>query len=99
MKVRLSGRAQRDLQSIFAYLSGESQEAAVRVLDRLETAGLELGDRSKLYPLVPRHEGTGFRRRVIGSYNLYYIMENDTVEIVAVLHSARNVDQILFPED
>lgn len=99
MKVRLSARAERDLQSIFEYLSGESPDAAVRVLHRLETTSLELGDRSKLYPLVPRHEGTGFRRRVVGSYNLYYVIEDGTVEIVAILHSARDHERLLFPED
>jgi toxin ParE1/3/4 len=99
MKVRLSARAERDLQSIFEYLSGDSPGAADRILNRLGGAALELGDRAKLYPLLPRHEDTGFRRRVVGSYNLYYIIEDGTVEVVAILHSARNADRLLFPED
>ena len=99
MKVRLSARAQRDLQSIFQFLSTESPQAAPEVLDRLETASFELGDRAKLYPLVPWHEDTGFRRRVVGSYNIYYLIEEGVVEVVAILHSARDHERILFPED
>lgn len=99
MKVRLSARARRDLQSIFDYLITETPEAAARILDRLETASLELGDRAKLYPLVPWHEDTGFRRRVVGAYNVYYLIEDGSVEVVAILHSSRNADRILFPEN
>ena len=99
MKVRLSARARRDLRAIFDYLVAETPEAAVRILDRLETASLELGDRAKLYPLVPLHEDTGFRRRVVGSYNVYYVIEDGGVEVVAILHSARDHERILFPEN
>lgn len=99
MKVRLSARAQRDLQSIFEYLFTDSPEAALRMLDRLEAASVELGDRAKLYPLVPRHEESGFRRRVVGSYSIYYLIDDGMVEVVAVLHSARDHERLLFPED
>lgn len=99
MKVRLSARAERDLQSIFEYLFDESPPAAARTLDRLEEASLELGSRATLYPLVPWHEDTGVRRRVVGSYSVYYVIEGGAVEVVAILHSARDADRILFRED
>ncbi|HEY9010006.1 MAG TPA: type II toxin-antitoxin system RelE/ParE family toxin [Devosia sp.] len=86
-------------RSIFQYLSTESPHAAPDVLDRLESACFELGDRATLYPLVPWHEDTGFRRRVVGSYNIYYLVEEGVVEVIAILHSARDADRILFPED
>jgi plasmid stabilization system protein ParE len=36
---------------------------------------------------------------VVGSYNIYYVIEAHVVEVVAILHSARDHERILFPED
>jgi toxin ParE1/3/4 len=53
------------------------------------------------YPLVSRHgisEISGIRRAVYGQYLIFYRITTDAVEIVHVLHGARDFASILFPE-
>lgn len=98
MKVRLSARAERDLQSIFEYVHDNNPNAAHDLLDRLMSACLELGTRPLLYPIAPRHEGSGIRRRVLGTYGIYYRVSPELVEVVTILHGARDIDRLLFPD-
>ena len=41
----------------------------------------------------------GLRRRIYGSYLIFYRIRDDTVEVLHVLHGARDYDKILFPDD
>jgi toxin ParE1/3/4 len=97
--VRLSDNAQDDLSSILEYLAADSARVALRMVQRLETACAQLSDRALMYALVPRHEHTGVRRRVVGSYGIFYIVRDNHIDVLQILHSARNADAILFPED
>lgn len=98
MKVSLSAQAERDLHSIFQYIHKDSPKAAQEMLDRLRLACLELGSRPLLYPYAPRYEGKGIRRRVLGSYGIYYLVSPGLVQVITIVHSARDVDRLLFPE-
>ncbi|WP_245268319.1 type II toxin-antitoxin system RelE/ParE family toxin [Mesorhizobium sp. WSM2561] len=48
------------------------------------------------YPLLQRHRSSGVRRRVHGSYLIFYRITTDAVEIPHVLHGAMDFDAILF---
>jgi len=98
-KVLLSSNARDDLASILEYLADESPAIALRMVGRLETACAELSDRALMYALVPWHEDSGVRRRVVASYGIFYVVYDDHIDVLQVLHSARNADRILFPED
>jgi toxin ParE1/3/4 len=50
------------------------------------------------FPLVPRHERHGIRRRPIGNYLIFYRIEADRLVIVHILHGARDYEPLLFPE-
>jgi plasmid stabilization system protein ParE len=39
------------------------------------------------YPLVPRYESRGIRRRPVGDYLIFYRLQDNRVEIVHILHS------------
>lgn len=45
------------------------------------------------------HESTGIRRRVHGSYLIFYRIGGDAVEILRILHGATEYERALFPED
>ncbi|WP_334265234.1 type II toxin-antitoxin system RelE/ParE family toxin [Bradyrhizobium amphicarpaeae] len=47
----------------------------------------------------PRYEHKGIRRRPFGSYLIFYRVGNDAIEVIHVLHGARNYEPLLFPED
>jgi plasmid stabilization system protein ParE len=98
-RVDVSVEARLELVGVLDYLSGEvSAHAAVQLVDRLARTIAELGDNALRYQLVPRHETSGIRRRVVGSYNVYYVVREDVVSVLHVLHGARDHEHILFPD-
>ena len=50
------------------------------------------------YPLVPRYEHHGIRRRPFGNYLIFYRVGTKTLEVVHILHGARDYEPLLFPE-
>jgi plasmid stabilization system protein ParE len=50
------------------------------------------------FPLVPRYEKRGVRRRVHGSYLIFYRVSDAEVVVVHVLHGAMDFSAILFPD-
>ena len=56
-------------------------------------------DAPRAYPLVPRYEHFGIRRRPFGRYLIFYRVNEDAIEIIHILHGARDYEAILFPED
>jgi len=50
------------------------------------------------FPLLGRSD-SGIRRRVYGRYLIFYRIEEDTVQIVHILHGAMDYEAILFPKD
>lgn len=97
-RVKLSARAQRDLNSILAFIAEDSPTKAVKMVDRLERASFEPAETALHYPLLPSQEDTCVRRRVVHPYNIFFSVEGDTVEVLHILHGARNIGRILFPE-
>ena len=98
-EVRLSVNAHDDLNSILEYLASDSARVALRWVMRLETACAELSDRALMYALVPGHEDRGVRRRIVGSYGIFYVVRDDYIDVLPILHSARDHERLLFPED
>jgi len=97
-KVRVTGPAARDLSDIFVYLVGESPRAAERLADSLDVAIRDLADAAEHFAVVPSRAADDIRRRVVGSYNIFYRVEGDEVMVMRVLHGARNATHLLFPE-
>ena len=50
------------------------------------------------YALVPRHEDSGVRRLPHGNYLIFRRVTADAVEILHVLHGARDYEPIVFPD-
>ena len=98
-RVAVTAKARADFQEIAGYLREESPALALRIVRQLRLSSAELGDRALRYALVPGHEESGVRRRVVGSYNTFYRVVGGHVEVLRVLHGARDREHILFPED
>ena len=97
--VVVTDEASGDLLEIGLYLADENPALAMRTVRKLRAQVVELTDRALRYALVPQHEETGVRRRVAGTYNIYYHVTGDRVEVMRILHQARDSEQMLFPED
>ena len=98
LAVVITERARRELVSAVLYIAEDSETQALLMADKLEAACQELADNALRYPLVPYHEASGIRRRVVSSYGVFYRIKADTVEVLHILHGARDLERILFPE-
>lgn len=88
MKVVYDRGALRDLNSIHAYISADDPGAAERVIARIRT----LIDRLSASPYLgrPGHRGVRFLSVAGLPYVVIYRLHGESVQIVAVFHTARN---------
>lgn len=59
---------------------------------------MELAEMPEAWPVVPRYEHHGIRRRVQGRYLVFYRIGAQRIAILHVLNRAMDVEAILFPE-
>ena len=55
--------------------------------------------RARWNQFVEHRRSDGIRRKVYGNYLIFYWVVSDAVEILHVLHGARDYAQILFDND
>lgn len=98
MIVVLTAEAETDLEAIAVYIARDSVTAALNVVHELREKCLTLTETPRGYPLVPRYEHHGIRRRPFGSYLIFYRVGTEAIEVVHILHGARDYERLLFPE-
>jgi toxin ParE1/3/4 len=57
-----------------------------------------LATMARAFPLLPEWEEQGIRRRSYGNYLIFYRIAGDVVEILHILHGARDYSGVLFPD-
>ena len=98
MKVFLTQSAIADLESIGEWIAADSTERARAFVLLLRTRCQQLAEMPRAFPLVPRYESSrGVRRRPVGDYLIFYRVAADRVDVVHVLHGARDYEALLFP--
>jgi toxin ParE1/3/4 len=98
VKVVLTSEAEADIRDIVNYIAERNAIAALRLAARLKTSCDALATNSRVYPLVPRYHQHGIRRRVVGSYLIFYRIKPDEIEVLHILHGARDYESVLFPD-
>jgi toxin ParE1/3/4 len=91
---RISEQAESDLDDAWDYLAQRSEAAADRLLDSI----LQRSRLHAQFPLMgrPREDlAPGLRSFVVAPYVVFYRPFADTIEVVRVLHGARDVDSIM----
>lgn len=99
MKVVWTDRAKRNLRAIHDYIAEDSPRYAMRMVDRItrKTQSLER------FPLsghaVPEYEGdpdvgVAVRQILEGNYRIIYRVKPDRVEVLTVIHGARQLPPI-----
>ena len=99
MIIVISDEAEADLEKIGDDIAADSPQRAVTFVRELREKCETLVDAPRGYPLVPRYEHVGIRRRPHGNYLIFYRVGIDAVEVVHVIHGAREYEKILFPEE
>ena len=98
MIVVITAEAETDLEQIASYIAEQSAEIALNFVLELREKCESLADAPRGYPLVPRHEHLGIRRRPFGNYLIFYRIGPDTIEVVHIVHGASDYEPLLFPE-
>ena len=99
MNVVFSSEAELDLEHIGDYIAVDNPVRAESFVRELLGRCHALADMPRAFPLVPRYEHTGVRRRPYGDYLIFYHIGLDTVDILHVLNGAQNYEAILFPDE
>jgi addiction module RelE/StbE family toxin len=97
MRVVFSANAKADLKDIADWISQDSLAAAKRTLHLLQARGLDLRQYPLRFPTIAPN--SAIRRRVVNTYVIFYIVEDDHVQIVRVLHGARDYVAIFGTDD
>lgn len=99
MKVVFSPDADADLGSIFDHIARDDRQRAGTFIAELSQAAFDLERFPLAWPLVPRYEHFGFRRKVYKGYLIFFDVGGETVTILRILGGSRNYEQILFPSE
>lgn len=91
MKVSLTTPAKADLVEVGDWIAKDSPANALRFVDKLSEACVDLGALPERYPI---HEPSGVRRRPIGAYLILYRVTDD-VQILRIIHAARDWEALL----
>jgi toxin ParE1/3/4 len=91
----LTLRAKQDVNDIWDYIANDNIEAADRVLDALDNAMIKLAKNPGMGHR--RDELTDKRHRflLVYSYLIVYRYETKPLQIIRILHAARDVQSIL----
>ncbi len=92
-RFRLTGPAQWDLREIRVYISRDSPTAAARQVRLIRERCQRLAERPGIG--YPRDElGSGIRGFTVGAYVILYRKSPDGIQVVRVLHGARDIEAI-----
>jgi toxin ParE1/3/4 len=95
---RITAPAEEDLREIGDYLGQRSEAAAEKVLTTIL-------DRARLHANLPlmgrlRDElSAGLRSFVVAPYVIFYRPIADTIEVLRILHGARDIESIMKEPD
>jgi plasmid stabilization system protein ParE len=95
MRVRIAAAALRDLGAIETHVSLDSPRAARRLVAKLFDRCETLARNPNRYP---KAGSAGLRKRPEGAYLIFYRVTSE-VEIVRILHAARDWTHLLADED
>ena len=90
-------QASGDIAAIWDHIADDSLAAADRWLDQLDTQ-LRLLATQPLMGRARDELAAGVRSLPMGRYVVFYVPNDDGIDVVRVLHSARDVDA-LFGDD
>lgn len=103
MNVTRRPEAIDDLIELADYISEDNPDAADRFLDAFEETALRLGQFPDIGTTYPFHNPRlhGVRRWFVQGfekYLIFYLVLNDEVEIIRVLHSSRDVQSVFLDD-
>ncbi|WP_082935694.1 MULTISPECIES: type II toxin-antitoxin system RelE/ParE family toxin [unclassified Rhizobium] len=95
MRVVFSRAARADLLTIGRYIFEQNPARALPFMEELRSACIEIADMPHAFVELRLPRLTGVRRRPFGNYLIFYRIEDSTVQVMRILHGARDYARIL----
>ena len=95
LRLIIAPAARDDLTETIRYIAADDPIAASNTLRRLEHALRLLTDRPYLGPPVVRPVRVGLRKHTVAPCVLFYRVTDTELQLVRLLHSSRDIDEIL----
>ncbi len=89
MRIFWTDVALNQIEAIRDYLSRTSPDYARRVVERLVNRSEQIASFPRSGRIVPEYEIDEVREVIESSYRLIYLIKEDQVEILAVIHTSR----------
>lgn len=95
MQCLFTDRAERDLTEIRGFIAADNPVRALSFVGEVREACLGITNWPEANPVAVVLDGRSLRRLVFGRYLIFYLVEDENVIVVRVLHGARNVPDLL----
>lgn len=86
MKVHWTDRAKARLRLIHDYISEESPQTALLVVDRITTRSMQLNELPNSGRKVPEFQRNEIREILERPYRIIYKIKSDQIDILTVMH-------------
>lgn len=98
MKVIVTDAAWNDLLAIGRTIQADNPKRAETFIEEIYQSCGDLADMPFAFSTVPGHEASGIRRRRNGNYLIFYRVAERHIEVLHVLHAARDYERIVFDD-
>lgn len=95
MHTRLSTQAIHDLQRISDHIAVDNPVRAVSFIEELRNVAKQIGAMPRAFPLIPRYERHGIRRRSYRGYGILYSAQPDQIFIHRIIGPGQDHDRAL----
>jgi toxin ParE1/3/4 len=99
VKVVFSQNAERGLEEIGDWIARDNPERARSFVADLVKACKSIGKAPHSYPFVDKGRDPTLRRRIHRSHLIFFDIGADQVEILHIIHGARDYPPIVFAND
>ena len=99
MKLTVSAEATKDLESISDWISKDNPVRARSFVRELLQSCSKILEYPHGHPIVGRFKADQVRRKVFGSYLIFYMIIEQTVEITHIMHGSRDYEAVIFPDE
>jgi toxin ParE1/3/4 len=97
MIVVITAAAEADLEAIGDWIAQDNPDRARTFVHELRQRCEGLAHAPRGCSLIPQYQRTGIRRRPYRDYLIFYRIVGERIEVLHVLHGAREYEPILFP--
>jgi len=89
--------AQEDLNNIFDWIAKDSPVRALAFIDKIDKriGALSLSSHLGRIPRNHKLREYGYRVLILGSYLVFYVIHDKTIQIHRVVHASRNLDHLI----